>query len=183
MRSPPGDDRPGTRVLARCPITSLSQEHSAFLADSSNSKRKMKANMSKRIVVCLMLAVSACVGEQASQQADDEDTLTTAEPQPPPSARDAETCKLASRLGLGERAVQSCEAGAPVDDAGDVAASPLSIVTPQACTTYNGACTGVVGCSRAVGGGWQYTVCGSFLHTWLKVCDGQLTGWGVSPCL
>ena len=138
--------------------------------------------MTMRIAVCLILAASACVGDEASRQADAKDPLTTAGPQPPPSP-DVETCKLASRLGLGERAVQSCESGAPVDDAGNVAASPRDLVRPQACNTYHGSCTGVSGCSRAVGGGWQITFCGPFLRTWMEVCDGQPTGWGTDPCL
>lgn len=139
--------------------------------------------MSKRMVVCLMLAVSACVGEEASEQADEQDALTAAESQNSPVAHDARTCKLASRLGLGERAVQSCEAAAPVDGAGEIATSPRGTVITQACTTYTGICTGISGCSRVVAEGWEWTVCGSWVSASMTICDGRPVAWGSSFCL
>lgn len=42
---------------------------------------------------------------------------------------------------------------------------------------------GIAGCSRAVGEGWELTNCGPFIYSWMTICGGQPTGWGVGLCL
>lgn len=126
----------------------------------------------------MALGAAACAVESEETQA----------PEPPaaaPTEADSkvmpELCPLAAKEG-GDLAVSSCRAGAPISDLGKLVTQPSGDVQSQGCSTYYGSCTGVYGCSRATGGGWQVTHCGSWLYTWMTVCDGQPSGWGTGFC-
>jgi hypothetical protein len=101
----------------------------------------------------------------------------------PSAAVRSESCELAPD----KRALESCLAGSPISAAGELAEVPSAPFSTTAalgaCATYTGSCTGINGCSRAVGGGWEFTVCGTFIYAWMTICDGQPTGWGNGICL
>lgn len=142
--------------------------------------------MSKRILLCLTMLVSACAvdpGDKTDPAQDVAAASAEAAARKASSEPKTEDCKLAEELGLGKLAVQSCLAAAPINAGGAVAQLPDGTATTQACNTYYGSCSGISGCSRAVGGGWEVTFCGSWLYTWMTVCDGQPTGWGTGFCL
>jgi hypothetical protein len=52
----------------------------------------------------------------------------------------------------------------------------------QWCDTFYGSCTGRYGTSCAYGDGWVACATGSFLYTWLTICDGNPTGYGTGFC-
>ncbi|NMO16929.1 hypothetical protein HPC49_23425 [Pyxidicoccus fallax] len=139
------------------------------------------------IVRGLLLAVSlstlaACGGSEADGLEPPDEALPETEDDAP--VTDNTACDAAASLG--ELDLLSCRNGAPVSADGRVAVGTGEMegeVSAQSCTTYYGTCTGIGGCSRAVGGGWQFTVCGPFLYAWMTVCDGQPRGWGGGVCL
>jgi len=141
--------------------------------------------MKNRLGVCLLVLVSACAvdagNEGEVEQALAQSGAELARPAGPKP--EAEACKLAETYDASKLAVRSCIAGRPIDASGLFAESTTGDVRSQACMTYQGSCSGVNGCSRAVGGGWEFTACGTFLFAWMTICDGQPTGWGTGFCL
>jgi hypothetical protein len=104
-------------------------------------------------------------------------------------------CSQAAAEGGDELSRRSCEAGKPLRSDG-VAANDDDQVTidrssdpsenvSKSVRTYTGACTGIwYGCSRVVAEGWQYTVCGSSLYTFMNFDGpyGNLVSWGIGYC-
>jgi len=133
--------------------------------------------MLKRMCVCLLVMVSACAVDagtegEKEQELGGSEAAAARTPGPRPEAG-----QLAAAFDSGKLAVRSCLAGAPVSAAGAIAElTTTGAATAQSCATYTGTCSGVNGCSRAFGGGWQFTACGSFLYAWMTICDGQPSG-------
>lgn len=127
-----------------------------------------------KTLILLTVLVSAC----ATDPTGDADRMAgSTEPGVKPG-----DCQRAQELGYGDAAVESCMAAAPINGDG-VIAEPSDNVFLAGCNTYSGACSGISGCSRAVGEGWQLTNCGSFIYSWMTICGGQPTGWGIGICL
>ncbi len=126
----------------------------------------------------MTLGAAACAVESEEVQAPEVPAVTPTEGD---SKVMPELCPLAAKEG-GDLAVSSCQASAPITDLGKLATQPAGDVQSQACSTYYGSCTGISGCSRATGEGWQFTKCGSWLYAWMTVCNGQPSGWGTGFC-
>lgn len=136
--------------------------------------------MLKKIGIVAVMLLAACL--QTEDAPDETSAAQESIVQQQPGGK-AEACALARDLGLGETALQSCLAGSPISSRGVLAPLPTRPAATQACNTYYGTCSGVNGCSRAVGEGWELTNCGSFLYSWMTICNGQPSGWGVGFCL
>lgn len=141
--------------------------------------------MLKQVGMCLVMLASACATEaDESDEADAEQSI--AEPagaRQAPIKPAAESCKLAEELGCDKLAVRSCLAGAPINAGGTMAEVHGGPAITEACNTYYGNCSGGDGCSSAIGGGWEYTACGSFLYAWMTICDGHASAWGTGFCV
>lgn len=136
-----------------------------------------------KLGIAAAILLTACVQtEDATEGALDETSVSEDSTVRDAPGGKSEACALATELGLGETAVQSCLAGAPISNRGVLAPLPTRPAATQACNTYYGSCSGISGCSRAVGEGWELTNCGSFLYSWMTICNGQPTGWGTGFC-
>lgn len=150
------------------------------MASQSHSKRM--TIMIRYTGLLFALCISACVVEPDNQT----ETTTTQDlaqdlrdtaVKDPPNDKDA-----ACQLAVDKLAIQSCLAGSPISASGLIAALPTEPQATQACNTYYGGCTGINGCSRAIGEGWELTNCGTFLYSWMTICNGQPTSWGTGFC-
>jgi hypothetical protein len=140
---------------------------------------KSKGSEMLKNVMLLAVLMSACTTDPADNT---DQSAGSAEPGSQASDGKPGECKRAQELGYGDAAVQSCQAGAPINGEG-VVAEPSDKAFFAQCNTYYGGCSGVNGCSRAVGEGWELTNCGSFLYSWMTICDGEPSSWGTGFCL
>jgi hypothetical protein len=139
--------------------------------------------MMNRLGVCLLVLISACAVEADTDGEVEQALAGSAAEAAQPADPGPAVCKPAEAYDAGKLAVRSCLAGVPINVSGLLAEPTTGAASTQSCATYYGSCSGGNGCSRAVGGGWQFTACGSFLFAWMTICDGQPTGWGTGFCL
>ena len=97
-----------------------------------------------------------------------------------------DSCALAASQYKEPSAYISCKQGLPVDQGGNFASSlptsPGEETLTSSCNTYYGKCSGFSGCSRSSGEGWELVACGTWLYTWLTICEGQPRSWGTGFC-